>query len=912
MRRLLRVVGLIVLAAVPLPGQGAADRLLAKMTLEQKVGQLFMTWILSRAQGQEEARAELRELVTDVGLGGVVLSLGSARDASLLVADLQRRAAVPLLVAGDFEAGVAFRLTGATELGSNMLVGATGDSQLAREMGRVTAVEARALGFHWAFAPVVDVNVNPRNPIINVRSFGEDPALVARLGAAFVRGMEGANVLSTLKHFPGHGDVASDSHLELPTVTGDRARLDAVELRPFRAGIAAGTSAVMTGHLAVPGLGEDPGVAATLSKKILTGVLREQLGFDGLLVTDALDMGGVKGESPADAAVRALAAGADLLLMPPEPRKTRAALVEAVRRGVVSEQRLDDAVRRLLRAKERLGLLAGGGLVDPRWRRVFSTRGHSELASRIAARGVTLVRDERGLVPLPRVPRTVLLTLLDRADDPDGGRGARLHASLSHHGRNVVWHRLHPESEAADFERAVASLAEADVAVAALHVRVRSYSGVIGLPPALQPVARQLADVPRSVVVSFGNPYLIEELPGVSTYLCAYNDGPFTEAAVAAILNGEEPVLGRLPVSIPEVAARGEGLGFAPGVELGRASPDEEGLPYDFELQVRALLDRAIVDRVFPGAVAVVARRGKVVVEAAAGRESYAPNAPAVTPESVFDLASLTQGVRHRAGGVAVDGARRTRARSEGERTRAGVCGRRQGRRHGAPSDDAQLGPTGLPALVPRAARRRGYRRGSGAHRARECARRALRLQRSRPDLAHGLCGARRRRRLRNPREARGVRSAHDGECALCAHRFARSLQCRPRSAPGARGWCAARCTMRTPSRWAACRATRVCLRTPRMWPGSAWRSSAVVAGGCRRRWHGRRCGRPASWLAAAVGCAGTPIWTGEPLATPASPGPTSTVIRAPTCAWCCSPTESTRRASAAASAPCGRLSSNS
>jgi beta-glucosidase-like glycosyl hydrolase len=547
--------------------QDEARALLARLSLEQKAGQLLMAWTLTKADGQAEAHAALAELVERAGLGGVILSTGDAGEAVPLVRALQARAAVPLLVAADFEAGVAFRLRGATPLGCNMLVGATCVPELARAMGRVTAREGSALGFHLAFAPVVDVNVNPRNPIINLRSFGEDPTEVARFSAAFVRGMEAAGMLATAKHFPGHGDVASDSHLHLPLVPGDRARLERVELLPFRAAIDAGVSAIMTGHLAVPGLGEDPAVPATLSHRILTEELRERMGFRGLVVTDALDMGGVRSELDAsEVAVRALLAGADLLLMPPDALRTRDALALAVRTGRVPIERLDASVLRILRAKERADLLRGGGLPDPEWRDVVGAQEHEELAARIAARGVTLVRDRGGLVPLAAASHPLLLTLQDFAGDET--RAFR--DALEELGCAVDAHRLGPDAPEAEAERALAALAEAELVIADLHCAVATSVEELALPPLLARAMTALATRPRVILVAFGNPYAASLIPDVATYVCAYSGGPYTARAAAAVVLGRAPALGRLPISIPGVAARGAGITPAPEHESTR------------------------------------------------------------------------------------------------------------------------------------------------------------------------------------------------------------------------------------------------------------------------------------------------------------------------------------------------------
>lgn len=622
--------------------QDAAATLLARLDLEQKAGQLFMVWSLSRPDGAAARNHErLLAAVREVGLGGVILSLGEAEEAAALVRRLQAAAAVPLLLAGDFEGGVWFRLRGATELGNQMLVGATGSAALAEQMGRITGAEAKALGFHLVFAPVLDVNSNPANPIINVRSFGEDPRLVARLGSAFARGVRAAGLLPCGKHFPGHGDVDTDSHLALPTVPGDRARLSAVELLPFRVVAAEGLEAVMTGHLAVPGLSEDPALPATLSPRILGDLLRGELGFQGLVVTDALDMGGVKNAlPPGEVAVRALLAGADVLLMPPDPLAARAAVVDAVRSGRVPMARLDDAVLRILRAKAKVGLFDGRGLPAPS---PAPLRAAADLAvaQRIAERGLVLVRDDDGALPLVADrpdDSVVLVTLLDK----DEGQGSAFAQAL---GRFPVERqiRLSGSSAAKDVALAVPRIAAASTVVLALHVKVREYAGGIGLPPVLAPVLEALAPAQRVVAVSFGNPYLLRTLPHVDAYVAAFVSTEIVETAAARAVRGEANLTGRLPVTIPGVAAAGTGLSQLVGVDLPAAAPEDEDLSSTLADDLRAVLAAGVRDGAFPGAVCKVARRGRVVAEVAVGRLGYEADAPMVAPATRYDLASLTK-----------------------------------------------------------------------------------------------------------------------------------------------------------------------------------------------------------------------------------------------------------------------------
>lgn len=642
-RRLAALPSCLALLAATALAQDPATELLRSLSLEQKAGQLFMSWTLSRSEGQGEAsnHAKMQRWVREAELGGVILSLGTTADAAALVPKLQAAAKVPLLIAGDFEGGVWWRLTGATELGNQMLVGATGSARLAEAMGRVTAQEAKALGCHWVFAPVLDVNSNPQNPIINVRSFGENPALVAKLGTAFARGVRSEGLLACGKHFPGHGDVDSDSHLALPTVPGDSARLHQVELFPFAAAAKEGLESVMTGHLGVPGLGEEPNVPATLSHRILTGVLRGELGFTGLIVTDALEMGAVKNAfPPGEVAVRALLAGADVLLMPPDPLAARAAVLEAVQSGRVPMARLDDAVLRILRAKAKVGLLAGRGRVAADWQAQMKLPAAELVADEIVGRGLTLVRDRGNLLPLAakNQPTTVLVTMLDK----DEGAGQTFRKELAAFvGAEEL--RVSGESTAEAVAAVLAKVAAAKTVVLAMHVKVREWSGVVGLPPVLRPLAAALREDQRVVAVSFGNPYLVQQIPAIDTYLCAYLSTERTERQAAAALRGVAWIVGRLPVTIPGTAEAGSGASFYPARDVAVGDPVACDVDPELPTRLRELLAKAVADQAFPGAVCLVARHGQQLAEVAVGKFGYGAADAAVTPATRFDLASLTK-----------------------------------------------------------------------------------------------------------------------------------------------------------------------------------------------------------------------------------------------------------------------------
>ncbi|HEX6179308.1 MAG TPA: glycoside hydrolase family 3 N-terminal domain-containing protein, partial [Thermoanaerobaculia bacterium] len=405
------VVGALTLQAQERRNEAWVERTLRSMTVDQKIGQLLIPPVNAGFRNVEgETFAPIRKNLTEFHLGGVHIfgfsshrpfESGDAAGAALLIHDMQRTARVPLLITADFEGGVGYILPGGTRFPLAMSIGATGSEELAYQAGKAVAVEGRALGVNVNFYPVVDVQNNPANPIINIRSFGEDVAKVSALSTAYIRGLQEGGMLATAKHFPGHGDVGQDSHLELPVLTVDRNRLDTVELPPFKAAIDAGVAAVMSAHIFLPALDSEQGLPATLSRNALTGLLREDLGFRGLIFTDALDMRGVTLHfSNEEAAVRSVEAGADVVLFPPDVERAFNGIKAAVQSGRITEARLDESVRQILRAKARVGLTQYKAPEMLRLSSVVGSRAHRDLSQTISDRAVTLVRDERNAIPL--------------------------------------------------------------------------------------------------------------------------------------------------------------------------------------------------------------------------------------------------------------------------------------------------------------------------------------------------------------------------------------------------------------------------------------------------------------------------------------------------------------------------------
>ena len=569
----------VVRQAAPVPGAALSasdrawvERTLASLSLREKAGQIVMPWIGGDYVAEDSRELErLTRLVAEEGIGGVVVSVGMPLSYAAKLNALQRRAPVPLLVASDMENGPGMRMAGiwsfphllpqggATDFPPAMALGATGDDSLAEALGRVLATEARAVGVHVTFGPVVDVNSNPGNPIINTRAFGEDPALVSRLAAAFARGARTGGLQTVAKHFPGHGDTQVDSHLELPTIEAGAARLDSVELAPYRALLPDGVDGVMTAHIAVTGVEGPAAPPATLSAHFLTRVLREELRFPGLVYTDAMDMGAiVRRFGTTESLTRAIDAGADVLLMPVDVRGAVETVTNAVRSGRLSERRLDASVRRVLEAKARAGL-PRARLVDLEGvSRKVGARGGAELASRIAERSIVLARDARGLVPL-RAPARVLVVLYAAPTDPVAGR--TFVAALAGGERSVESVRVDDRTTAEEFTRLRRRADSVDVVIAAAFVSPLEGRGSIAASGGFPGFVQGLTEDGRDVcAVSFGSPYLLEHIPAVPAYLLAWGGQDASQRAAAAALLGAAPITGRLPVSLPPFHARGEGM----------------------------------------------------------------------------------------------------------------------------------------------------------------------------------------------------------------------------------------------------------------------------------------------------------------------------------------------------------------
>ena len=578
-------------------GEKWAAKTLRKMSLEGKVGQLFMIW--TRAQfvnANSPEYAQLRDTMNKYHVGSFAMTVryeppflyrSEPLEAAQLLNRLQSDSKLPLLIAADFELGVSNRLHGTTAFPNAMAIGATGRADYAESFGRITGLEARAIGVHWNFFPVADVNSNPENPIINTRSFGEDPQQVGDLVSAYIRGAHSSGLLTTAKHFPGHGDTATDSHLGLAQVGGDRSRLDSIELPPFRKAIAAGVDCVMVAHVTVPALDSKPNSVATVSSPIVTGLLRHDLHFSGIIVTDALDMAGLTRLYVADIgreAVDAFRAGNDVLLIPPDLDAAYRAMVAAVRSGEIPESRLDESVLKILRVKASLGLHKAR-LVDLSALDVAVGRPENFAAGQqMADDAITLVRQNGAVFPLKRAGtaagglpyqkgeevRNHLLVIVFSDDVRlEAGRALERRIKARVPDANVIY--TDPQLSGVLADGVLHAAAEADKIVVAVYASpsagkmVKTDGAVqnsVSLPEESANLLRQIlkTGAAKTMVVAIGNPYLAKDFPEVQNYLCTFSAAQVSETSAVKALFGEIEIHGHLPVTIPGVALRGEGI----------------------------------------------------------------------------------------------------------------------------------------------------------------------------------------------------------------------------------------------------------------------------------------------------------------------------------------------------------------
>jgi len=523
------------------------------LSLREKCAQLVMPWVLGNFLNEDSAEYKrLERLVKDLKVGGLIFFSGDILNQAMLTNKMQALAEIPLLIASDFERGLGMRLKDGLEFPYAMALAATGDLNLAFKLGKAIAEEARAIGIHQNYAPVADINNNPENPIINIRAFSEDKRIAADFCSAFIKGTSSARVLSTAKHFPGHGNTHIDSHLEMPVIKGSKKYLLENELVPFMASIKAGVHSVMVGHLGVPGVENNPKITATLSKKVITDLLKNEMKFNGLVVTDAMNMDSViKNFSAAEATVLAFNAGNDLILFPPDEEIAIDSLYSAANHGEISEERIDYSLRKLLSAKRWLKIEENRFSNLNEMVKTIGTNKHFALAETIAEKSITLVKNDKRIIPIDKskYENIFWITITE-------GLGNESEESF----QSLIQEKfpgsmlalVHEQTNDDYYANVLQAARKADMLILPSFVRVKAYQGTVSLTHKHEAFITKLLSLKvPTVLVSFGNPYLLSLFPKVNAYLCGFGDTKFTQRAMLKALVGETDIQGKLPISIP-------------------------------------------------------------------------------------------------------------------------------------------------------------------------------------------------------------------------------------------------------------------------------------------------------------------------------------------------------------------------
>ncbi len=537
------------------------EKTLKSLTLREKIGQMVMVRMSGEfANLNSEKFAESRRQVEENHLGGFIVFRGEANSIAALTNEMQRLSKLPLLFAADYERGLRMQLRTGTPFTTNMGVGATGDTQAAYRQGKIIAEEMRAIGVNWLFAPVADINNNPDNPVINIRSFGANPAKVGEFANALAKGVRDGNALATLKHFPGHGDTATDSHIGLAKISANKTQLEAVELVPFKTAINGGVDSVMTAHLAVPNVAGDD-IPATLNPKISNDILRNELGFKGIITTDAMEMGAIKKNySDEKSVVMAVKAGADIVLLPADAKKTIDAIEAAVKSSELTEARIDESVRRLLCAKYRLGLTENRFVDLTKVNKTVEKPENVREANATAEKSITLLRNQNEMLPITTEKADKTLFVVIAADD-DAVEGIALIPEIGRRAPRAKIVRLDPRTTKDEYEKVLDDAKKFDSIVIAPFVKRAALKGTVALPENQTKFVREMLGLNKPIaVIAFGSPYLIRQFPEVKTYVVTYAIEEVAQTAAARTMFGEVPFQGKLPVSVPGIFEIGAGI----------------------------------------------------------------------------------------------------------------------------------------------------------------------------------------------------------------------------------------------------------------------------------------------------------------------------------------------------------------
>jgi beta-N-acetylhexosaminidase len=611
------------------------DSLLNKMTIRERVAQMIMPWAGGSYTSETSADYKrIKYLIEDLKVGGFIFFKGDILNEALMINKMQAASEIPLLISSDFERGLAMRLTDATEFPYNMAIAAAGDLNLAREMGRIISLESRAIGVHQNYAPVADINDNAENPIINIRGYSEDKDIVSQYCEAFIIGSTQGRMISTAKHFPGHGNTETDSHKELPLIPGSRESLMNNEIQPFVHSIKSGVHSVMIGHLRVPAL-EPERIPASLSKNIITDLLKEELGFRGLIVTDAMNMNAITRYFPvAQASVMAVKAGNDIVLMPPDENIAITAISDAVHSGEIPIERINESVRKILAAKIWVGVDKEKETDISRIPSFVGSRENVFLAREIAEKSITLIRNDDNLIPVS--PEKYYTTGIISFSEGNYS-GAYFNELVSEEFGYIKNISLNRKSTEKDYKKALDIAKSSDIIIMPSYVKVRAYQGTVKMSEKQTRFIKSVLKLNKpSIVVSFGNPYLLSLFPEAKTYLTSYGDAAVSQKAVIRAITGRTDITGKLPISIPGTDyKKGDGIPLIHNLLI----KDADG--YDFPSAER-IIRKNLENKIFPGAGIAVSYKGKILSRKEFGKTDFYENSPSITNDFIYDIDEIT------------------------------------------------------------------------------------------------------------------------------------------------------------------------------------------------------------------------------------------------------------------------------
>lgn len=641
--------------------QNWVENKLESLTLHEKIGQLIL---MSRRatffNENSESWKTIQHDIQDNNIFGYHIWGSEALTLQHYTNKMQKLAKTPLIFTADFERGVGFLVDGATSFPFNMAFGATRDPDLAYEFGKYTAIESRLVGVTQIFNPVVDINNNPDNPIINLRSFGEKPELVNKMAGAYVEGCQSEGVSCCAKHFPGHGDTETDSHLELPVIKAELDSLENLELIPFKKMIDKNVYAVMSAHISLPELQGEIGLPATLSPEIINGLLRKKLGYNGVVYTDAMEMGGISNNFTREYAyVQAIKAGCDVLINSGNISSDTliAAIKDAVDRGQLTETRIDSSVRRILTMKKKLGLHKTRFSDLSNMEKQLASREIEEFARKASEKAITLPIDNNKLIPINQNYNDVVVISL--YDNDQARRWNPFNSSVRQRIPYASSHILDQETDSLEYNKILNNISDSTLVILGTFARYRAFKGSIAFYDQQIDFVKKLSDRSDNMItVTLGNPYILQQFPEIDTYLISFGWEPVQQRAAAGAIFGDFPIQGKMPITIPGLVNYGDGIQTekldkkirfeqkliaAKPKSLETGFPHEAGISLDELSDLEELLISGVQDSAYPGGTFLAAKDGIIFHKKAFGNFSYEKDAKKVEPKTIYDLASITK-----------------------------------------------------------------------------------------------------------------------------------------------------------------------------------------------------------------------------------------------------------------------------